>query len=851
MAQQRTLEAETLLAHAGWMHALAARLVGDAETADDVVQDAWIAAWRHQPDAQRALEPWLARVVRNFAWKRRRSDQRRTEHELRSPAREATAAPASTAERLELQRLLVDAVAALEEPLRTTVVLHYFEGRTSAEIALAQGIPAGTVRWRLKRGLDELRERLDAHFGSRAAWGLVLAPFALRFEEAATAAAGVGTATTTGAVAMSMALKVVAAVGVLAAAGVLWWSSSDAGRAAQARVEVVAEPATREEQAAQPSELVVDDESVREGVATPAAIVAGSAPAAPQPVAAPPRSAWVRARFVDSLGAPWEGVSFEPRGLAKSGALSDADGRVLLEMSLWGDSAEVPVELVARRTGCATKSLNATLPVARETDLGEVVLLPGSRVIGRVVDDHGRVREGAYVGLAAVEFDEPDEAHLRRHGDGSFDRIVNVVSERDGAFALDGVPAGQWRLYGIAEASRYGWTEPFEVVAGADVFGIEVRVPAMLETDRITGIVLDPSGEPVPNARMLHTYSTEHESGSVGGNSDDQGRFEIVIQRDTTYDFFAFDPDNRYVAAFADDIAPGTRDLELRLGEKSYFQVRVRDREGKPVDGCTFGIALGADQAHQIGGDRDATPVEPGVYQLARPPIEFALSVEAPGFKPFDEQELSPPTEGEIRDVVLERARVLRGRVTADRIPLEGAHVALFAERPDTRILRDGFPCRFDPSARAESTSGNAGAFEIGCDVEDTLWLRVTATGWAAALVGPLRPATAAAGELEIELTRGGAIEGRVILADGRDAAGEIVGVNCGDAAPRTMRAGPQGRYRFEALTPGTWQVTLAAREIRPNSTTTSIVDGTATLDWPCVVRADATTRFDLDLSAK
>jgi DNA-directed RNA polymerase specialized sigma24 family protein len=60
---------EALLAHSAWMRALARSLLADASAADDVVQQAWIACVRRGPRDEVPLEPWLARVVRNFAWK--------------------------------------------------------------------------------------------------------------------------------------------------------------------------------------------------------------------------------------------------------------------------------------------------------------------------------------------------------------------------------------------------------------------------------------------------------------------------------------------------------------------------------------------------------------------------------------------------------------------------------------------------------------------------------------------------------------------------------------------------------------------------------------------------------------
>jgi RNA polymerase sigma-70 factor (ECF subfamily) len=169
---------EEWLAQVGWMRSLARSLLADPSAADDVVQEAWAAALEHPPLADRPLEPWLARVVRNFAWKRRRGERRRAEHERVASPPEPAPSPAATAERLELQRTVLAAVEAVPEPLRTVVVQRYLEGRSGAEIARALGVPEGTVRWRLKRGLEELRGRLDQRYGERDAWCALLAPLA-------------------------------------------------------------------------------------------------------------------------------------------------------------------------------------------------------------------------------------------------------------------------------------------------------------------------------------------------------------------------------------------------------------------------------------------------------------------------------------------------------------------------------------------------------------------------------------------------------------------------------------------------------------------------------------------------
>ena len=58
---------DDLLAHRGWVRALARRLVGDASRADDVEQEVWLTALRRPPTHARSLRAWIGRVVRSRA----------------------------------------------------------------------------------------------------------------------------------------------------------------------------------------------------------------------------------------------------------------------------------------------------------------------------------------------------------------------------------------------------------------------------------------------------------------------------------------------------------------------------------------------------------------------------------------------------------------------------------------------------------------------------------------------------------------------------------------------------------------------------------------------------------------
>src|SRR5262245_9106447 len=154
-------DAQSLAAHREALTRLAAAILRDPHTAEDVVQDAYVAAIRRPPpDGARAV-PWFAGVVRHLALSRLRADARRRRHEL-AAVRGGADSPADAVERVEAHRRVVEAVLSLVEPYRTTVVLRYFEELSSAEIARRTGVPHATVRTHLSRGLAQLRERLGA-----------------------------------------------------------------------------------------------------------------------------------------------------------------------------------------------------------------------------------------------------------------------------------------------------------------------------------------------------------------------------------------------------------------------------------------------------------------------------------------------------------------------------------------------------------------------------------------------------------------------------------------------------------------------------------------------------------------
>lgn len=272
------LRPELLLEHAGWIRSLALRLVRDAATADDLVQETLLAALERKPDADRPVRPWLGRVLRNRAALRRRGERRRSEREERAARAETLPSSEELVERADQQRRVVEAVMGLGDPYRSILLLRYYEGLEPRDIARRQGRPAGTVRSQLQRGHELLRAALDrANGGDRRAWCLALVPLAA---EEAVAAGVSGASLVASLAAMNTPTKLsLAAVVALVLATALYTqtpNTPEPERPDAPALAVVDELATPADLGPEPSP----------SVPTPRVELAGEPVVAPQPVAA-------------------------------------------------------------------------------------------------------------------------------------------------------------------------------------------------------------------------------------------------------------------------------------------------------------------------------------------------------------------------------------------------------------------------------------------------------------------------------------------------------------------------------------------------------------------------------------
>jgi len=141
---------------------VAYRLLGHREDAEDVVQDAVLAALEKLDsfDVERPFGPWLQRIVANRALNVRKSRSLRTTEELPLGLAGRERSPADAAADAQLRQRLETAMGGLSETQRDLLRLFEMEGFGGGELAEMFDMPAGTIRWHLHQARKAMRAAL-------------------------------------------------------------------------------------------------------------------------------------------------------------------------------------------------------------------------------------------------------------------------------------------------------------------------------------------------------------------------------------------------------------------------------------------------------------------------------------------------------------------------------------------------------------------------------------------------------------------------------------------------------------------------------------------------------------------
>lgn len=439
------------------------RPANQGERGDDVVQEAFLAILERPPRETSTLRAWLTVVARNISIRqlqRDRSRERREREAAESRADRWAADEDGTAD----GGVVVRALERLPDPYRTALCLRYLEGLEIDEVARRTGCTPSTVRSHIKRGLDRMRLMLvPGPQRQRAARGALFAPGLWNWRSRLRRNWGLPAAA-------CMASAIVLAV----------FLRGDDGPQRTKATELA-------------TVLVSEDSGVLLPAQRPTRLAA--APLAPESNAGAPAGEWdfeLEGRVLDAFGQPVEDVpvlAAPLEGLGRVVAHSDAQGHYRIARIdgrewVWADDgSHAPSSKHEIATVDPDRGL--TLSLGAEPNTLVFVLdaegrpVPGADIL--LLGEKNFTR-AAQIGSQGTLESAPPVRRLRTEPDGSF-RMGLVAGQRaDLLVQPEGLAPHVHRV-------RFGEVPP--------TFDIQLPSPAAL-----AGVLLDPSGLPVPGALL-------------------------------------------------------------------------------------------------------------------------------------------------------------------------------------------------------------------------------------------------------------------------------------------------------------------------------------------------------------
>ena len=825
---------EDLRAHIVWLRRLAGAVAGGTADGEDAVGETLAAAVERPPADRGALRPWLGKVLRNFVRLRARGERNRGRREEVAAALDERRIP--TPEELlarhEALSLLAAEVRRLEEPFRSTVLLCYAEDLAPAEIARRQGVPAGTVRWRLKRGLDEIRRRLDERHPDRA-WAMTLG--------------------LKGAVLMKASSKgaLVAAGILLALAGGLslsvWRSGPPADPTVGAGALATKRPPPRrfghDPAAEDGAPAVTIDGTVRDtagGAIAGATVAVGPAAASGAASAGrgPPRLVGVAVTgaggqfrlsaipsgayrltasapgflpgFEDLVAAPAVApveIRLARGGHTLAGRVLDTGGGAIAGARLrvwidggWTGSISRPMAL-ARTDGDGAYAV--TLPAGTHMFLVEADGYASQRapvvVAGAQKRDFRLHPASAIAGWVFRRGTRDAVAGARVRAD-SHGYFAEADAGADGSFTITDLEPGDYRLHALAPPLAGASARPVTVGLAARVEGV------VLEVERgytVSGKLRRPGGPPVPGVRVALREWLAFEGRGAGilrgeARTGDDGAYRLEAVLPGAYSVAAEErsgPASRRVTVAAADVGG----VDLELTDSATVRGRVTDQRDRPVAGALVRAQVAPNEVSAaVHTDADGRFLVENV--LPGPlTVTASHSDRGSGFT-----EAGPLRPSEDRQVLVRLGRPgahIRGRVLWD----DGSPAAGLVVQAGTIGAPGSAAAATDRDGRY-----SLGPFDVG-------WLVVVSVEQAAAwnrgqpdtdVSRPIRIKTLDdVSGVDFRLPRPDArLAGVVLDPDGKPLGGSVVSTEPGPAGTRVVTA-EDGRFVVDGLLRGKYLV--------------------------------------------
>lgn len=734
-------DVDQLLADSAWVRRLARALVSDPADADDVAQLAFVAALENPSPVGGGLRPWLAVVSRNIARMAGRTKRRRREREAASPT-QPVPSPEALAERAELQRQLATYLTELQEPYRSTVLLRYFEDLEPSEIARRLGIPPGTVRWRLKQGLDELRARFDrANGSSRRAWLVPMGGFLHSKSPPSVVAASNASSTLVKAVLMKVTAKavlVIVAVFLALLGALLVHRHSN-------RIPVAASQNGKQERTI--------DEGNRprrvQPIELPTATVASAKPVAG-------RGGFGGRVLSSATGQPIRGaaLTFLVSGAAIS-AQTDAAGKYDIASNAVGTyeltSATADGYLSFQPEFGHSPVLVSTIPGVHIDDV-TIFLSPSLRITVVVQDTSARPIAGAAVRAISPQ-------GLPTAGPA-------ITNDRGETQLVTGVPQ-------TIEARKQGY---LRTTSWIDRAGSARLVVLTLEAGNdpglaaIAGRVMDKAGMPVDGA-LVEAYRIPSIDGpdTASAVTNVDGRF---VLSDLTPEKYRVRATARgQGAAELRDVVAGRNDVELQLsGTNGGLHGVVRGSNGQAVSAFSV-VAWPKEGLLGRGLPLRATVINAdGRYDLLLPAGSYLAAAAARGYAPSPETAVDVGDGGTELNFSLDRGSRLFGRVVerGSGNVIAGAHIGLTSSLVANSI-----------TFVSDVSTGEDGTFSFDGVRPGRTSIQVQAPGHNGRILGGLNvPSNGELGPITVDLSA---------VRPGEEPRTELVGIAA------TLSATPQG----------------------------------------------------------
>lgn len=424
-----------------------------------------------------------------------------------------------------------------------------------------------------------------------------------------------------------------------------------------------------------------------------------------------------------------------------------------------------------------------------------VVLKPGMRIAGRVVDEAGEPVSGARVRLSRIA------TTMVMGGRGLMDRMSGfAASEDDGSFEIDGVEAGKVQLAVNAQGFLEGEIPGFDVVEGRDVEGLEV---VLRRGAVIAGRVSGPDGTPVSGARVQIVDDSNNRSMArfLGATSDGDGNYRLEGVPDGAAAF----------SAQAEGFQRAVRDLEVRAGENRLdFRLegghevsgRVVDAGGQPVSGATVRLGAAGDRFPMLlrgDGQSEARSGADGSFRIAGVSTgSYDVTADKEGYAPGQLESVNVAGRLQGLELRLEAGGAVQGRLLgADLAELAGASVTAFPADPSiartaVRLARGG---QVDYQGQYRISGLTAGEWRVNARTESGRQAQ-----------GRVTVSTGSDATLDLDLGGGFTLTGRVVRG-GEAVPNVYVSVASSEAGGGRSTTDPQGAFRIQGLKAGTYEL--------------------------------------------